>query len=334
MKMLIILALLTSMSSWAKSMTHQELSQLTPEQQVQVVEAYKEFLLEIKQDLPPLNAAAEFSFDFISKAFADAVYDCVYSGWPSVRVNGRCSSPARNNANYRAHAAECTGARMVCQPLIFGQPVLCANTSTQALRNASFQQCDNLAREANRTTSSIARALGQPPLSTEADELFQAVNRICTTGFQARTTMCSKLQQRLADIREARPAVSDAAPADAAPTVAATATAETPPRIPATQPPTAVPAETAPVEDDVAVTRALNNSILLLNGRAPQVGDIPVNPSRKKDFREMPHIQAGKLSSSIIPGRAAQSSRFCSRDFPKPKQGSAITRSSTLCFLK
>lgn len=202
MKLLIILLSLVSFSAWCTPLTHQEFTSLSLKQRVEVLDAYKDFLRSQNEELAQSRA---LSWGLWPEAFATDNYDCVYAGWPSVRLNGRCSNPARHNSLYQSHASACSGAKLVCNPLLFGaNPVLCADTVTQAQRNGAFAQCETRARGAGRTTTSIAQGLAVQPQAAQADELFQTVNRICTTGAQASLGVCRNLLARVSAIRAAR----------------------------------------------------------------------------------------------------------------------------------
>lgn len=202
MKLLIILLSLVSFSAWCTPLTHQEFARLSLKQRVEVLDAYKDFLRSQNEELAQSRA---LSWGLWPEAFATDNYDCVYAGWPSVRLNGRCSNPARHNSLYQSHASACSGAKLVCNPLLFGaNPVLCADTVTQAQRNGAFAQCETRARGAGRTTTSIAQGLAVQPQAAQADELFQTVNRICTTGAQASLGVCRNLLARVSAIRAAR----------------------------------------------------------------------------------------------------------------------------------
>lgn len=205
MKIIAFLIVFACTSAWSKSVTHNEYMKLSPDQKTQILVTYIDFLKKIKEE-EATSATNLIFWNLISSAFADENYDCVYSGWPSKRINGRCSSPIRNNHSYGQQSSSCSGNQLLCQPLLFG-PNLCAKTSTQSQRNSAFAQCQTLATAANRTPASIAQSLSSPALATEADELFQTVERICQTGFQASTGMCRRLEQQVAEIRESRPQV-------------------------------------------------------------------------------------------------------------------------------
>lgn len=199
-------------------MGHKELGQLPIEKRAELIQAYKDFFQAIDEEQPETQVETVrlfLRFNLISSAYADGPYNCVYSGWPSQKINGRCTNPARTNSSYSSFASNCTGQSIVCQPMLFGVPVLCASTATQAKRNSSFAQCESQAKSQGRTNEVVAQGLADASMAAAADELFQTVDRICTTGFQSKTGMCRNLEKRVADIRSEVPTPVSTATASA-----------------------------------------------------------------------------------------------------------------------
>lgn len=272
-------------------MTHKEFVSLSPAQQEQVIETYKDFFRSLNEELSAQNSGYEKTWSLIAQAFADEAFDCVYSGWPSKRVNGRCSNPVRHNPVYVIQAGSCSGNKLLCQPLLFG-PNLCASTSTQAQRNTAFAQCESLAKADGRTTRSIAEALSRPPQSTEADALFSTVDRICTSGFQARTGMCRNLQTRVAAIREARPATDT-------PQVAAVAKVEPKPALATPTVTTAVPETPTPQPTPAETTEVIRSSLNILETLPADItGAIDIRPDC------IPPLLPGVVAARVDPARS------------------------------
>lgn len=207
----LFLALFFSPLSEAKILTQQDYSFMPQESKVEVIKAYREFLREMEsKSEKATETTTYFNFDLIQKAFADNNYDCFYAGWPSRKIGGKCTNPQRANSSYQGQVSNstCSGSQLLCNPVLFGTPGLCASTATQALRNNAYNQCETKFAQANRTVSSVAESLNQGDMPVLADELFDLADSICTRGFQSGSGMCNKLKAKIASIQSQRSSVA------------------------------------------------------------------------------------------------------------------------------
>lgn len=205
--MKIFIAFFIMASVWnlhAASLTSKDVSTFTLDQKVKVIEAYREFFREYKTSLTTSHQS-EFlqHLNFISDAYASGDFNCFYAGWPSKTVNGKCTNPSRTNTSYVAEAsnASCSSSQLMCNPILFGRPGICVNTSTQVLRNSAYTQCERNFSTQSRTIESVASSLNSDDLPYQADEMYRLADQICATGFQSGTRMCSNLKNKLNALR-------------------------------------------------------------------------------------------------------------------------------------
>lgn len=181
-----------------------EFDGLNFDQQVQVVEAYREFL-RINSEKTEAGKFSSFRFSSFSEAWAAGNFDCFYAGWPSRSSakpgGGRlCISPMTGNPDYRALASSCGSNSLLCQPAIFGSG-LCVSVATAAQKNSAFAQCEQKFRDAGRTSADVVRELNTPEKRAELEELMQVSERVCRDGFQP--GICNKLRDKIAAIKDA-----------------------------------------------------------------------------------------------------------------------------------
>jgi hypothetical protein len=197
MKFLILLSLTICSSSFAIS--HKDYVKLPRDQREKVVKVYQDFLADYSKTIE-LSSAQKFTLpDFIESAHATGEANCFFAGWPSQRVNGKCSTPSSSSFQRET----CSQGQMPCQPMLFGRG-LCVPSASRDQRNRAYSSCVNKFHAENRNLASVVEYLSDPEISQEADELFRLANQICTSGVQAVTPMCSILKARVAAIQEAR----------------------------------------------------------------------------------------------------------------------------------
>jgi len=211
MRILILCILLFPTILQARDLlTSQEYQQFSTQQQVEILTAYKAFVQEVSRNEDELEMeelSTNFNFHLlIDQAFAAAKYNCFYAGWPSykktVMVKGRqksfCTSPTKSNPDYKILSKSCHSGEMLCQPALFGSP-MCIKAQTQAQRNLAFSQCQTKFVASGKTLSDLAKELSHS--AAAADELFELVHGICSSGLQSRTAMCKNLKRRVSTIR-------------------------------------------------------------------------------------------------------------------------------------
>jgi hypothetical protein len=115
---------------------------------------------------------------------------------------------------------------MPCQPILFGRG-LCVSTASRTQRRSAFANCERKFNEAGRNLAEVVEYTSDPELSSQADELFQLVDKICTSGAQASTPMCRNLKKRVEEIKTLKvPATSKVEVPKASPRLAMTVAAE------------------------------------------------------------------------------------------------------------
>ncbi len=207
MKASLFLLLFFTTLAFAKApLSISEFVNLSPEEKEDVIATYQEFF----KSISPETESEKFSFfrfQFIEEAFATGNFDCFYAGWPSMSTpkpsGGKlCRSPRTGNPDYARLSAACGAGTMLCQPIIFGDG-LCVNTSTPALRNSAYAQCETKFRDSGKTTADLVAALSTQEKRASLEEMFQSSESVCRSGFQRGSTMCDRLKRKIAEIKQA-----------------------------------------------------------------------------------------------------------------------------------
>src|SRR5690606_12157339 len=147
---------------------------------------------------------------FMNDAYA-ASFDgmnCVYAGWPSKRVNNLCSSPQRHNPGYEK--GNCSAREMQCQPLLFGEG-LCVPVSTSSQRNLAFSNCNKKFDSSKRSTEDVVDEIQKNKKEKELFEYMDFAMEICSTGKQASTPMCRRLEGAVQKMRTTADRLKEAA---------------------------------------------------------------------------------------------------------------------------
>ena len=168
---------------------------------VRLMETYKKFLLHFENSEFSRISANETksSFSLLDNAWADDVLNCLYAGWPSVQVNGVCTSPVRGNAHY--DNGSCGANSMQCQPLMFGKNV-CVPTSSVSERQSAFKNCNKKFKESGASSTDIVKDIIKNNEENKLLALFDLAEQICKTGKQASTGMCRLLLADLEDLKK------------------------------------------------------------------------------------------------------------------------------------
>ena len=197
MKWILSLTLFVSFS--ASAISHKEFVKLPRDNREQIMKAYQDFLKEYSKTIE-LSSAQKFKLpEFIETAHATGEANCFFAGWPSQRVNNRCSTPSSPSFQRES----CGSGQMPCQPMLFGRG-MCVSSGSSEQRNRAYSSCVNKFHSENRSLASVVEYISDPQIAQEADELFRLADEVCTSGAQATTGMCTILKARVAAIREAR----------------------------------------------------------------------------------------------------------------------------------
>ena len=215
-KLILVLTAFISMSASAQFLTYQEFSRMTEWQKVEVLKEYKNFLADQKIPLGDDEKTVTM-ISFIDEAIAAGDFNCFFAGWPSqLRTSGGrkvCTSPANSNPSYKSQASQCSSGQMLCQPILFGD-VGCIPAATKAQKNMAFASCDRKFKASGKTIADVVKDLSSADKSAAADEVFSLVSSVCTSGPQAVKPMCRNLQNKVAALKSARPAVVAVAPVE------------------------------------------------------------------------------------------------------------------------
>ena len=176
----------------------------TSKEKIVLLNEYRNFYLELSS----LEASSYEEWkikrttflDFIlSQAWASSNMNCIYAGWPSMRVGKFCSSPQKNNPQYLQ--GSCGPNQMQCQPLLFGKN-LCVLTSTREQRNMAFANCNQKFLASKKSQEEIIKEIELDGKTNDLLELMDFADNICHSGKQAGTGMCNRLISRVSQMRE------------------------------------------------------------------------------------------------------------------------------------
>ena len=203
MKILLVLIFFLAQNSWGAS-GKEAWKHATTRGKVELLTEYLVFFKSYqeitKEELSDINAVTSnslFSF-FFENAWASGEMDCIYAGWPSRRVGGLCSSPARHNPDY--NQSSCGKNQMQCQPMFFGKG-LCVPTSTREQRNLAFTNCDNKFKASKKSPEDVFREIKEEKKEASLFELMDFADKICREGKQAGTGMCTRLKAAVERMR-------------------------------------------------------------------------------------------------------------------------------------
>ncbi len=144
--------------------------------------------------------------DIFSSAWADDVLNCIYAGWPSLLVNGKCSSPIKNNPDY--NNGSCGANSMQCQPLLFGAN-LCAPIVSNIDRQMAFSNCNKQFKESGISYEGLVKEIQKNKDEKKLLNLLDLADQICKTGVQKSSGMCKLLMQNLEAIKKMNISLSE-----------------------------------------------------------------------------------------------------------------------------
>lgn len=198
MKIFIVALLFMTTSSWAltgaeawKHANHHARTNLLKE--------YQDFFGQYQEEVSEFDEKKVSLMSLLfESAWAASPYNCIYAGWPSLRVNNKCSSPAKHNSDYKN--GSCGSNEMQCQPLLFGKG-LCAPVSTAAQRSGAYSNCAKQFKDKKRSPESVVKEVTADGNEKVLFELMDFADKICAEGKQASTPMCRRLEAAVSSLR-------------------------------------------------------------------------------------------------------------------------------------
>lgn len=160
------------------------------------VKTIKELALEIEKKHPDSLSKNERSFlesfSLISKAYADARFNCFYGGWPSSLKNSKCQHPKVSNPDYKSGA--CSANEFSCEPMLFGHGH-CVPSSITSDSKKLTQSCENKFKAGGGSYDHL-KNLSQ----SDADRLREMsllASSICTRNdVQGGAEVCSLIKKK------------------------------------------------------------------------------------------------------------------------------------------
>jgi hypothetical protein len=166
-----------------------------------LLESYKIFLLKYERSrIKQISFRVQNSIpEFLNSAWADEVFSCLYAGWPSLLVNEKCSSPLKNNPDYKE--GSCGANSIQCQPLLFGNNI-CAPISSLEERQLAFSNCHKKFKEKGLTSEEVVKEIIKNKEEKKLLSLLDLADQICKSGTQSGTGMCKLLLRNLDEVKK------------------------------------------------------------------------------------------------------------------------------------
>ena len=135
----------------------------------------------------------------VNQAWASTLHmDCLYGGWPSKRVNNKCSSPLKHNPDYKV--GKCKPGEMQCQPLLFGKNN-CVSVSTPEQRSLATSSCHKNFEAQKKSLEALVREIRADGKEKELFELMDFGDKTCKESKQKVTPMCQRLSGTISKMR-------------------------------------------------------------------------------------------------------------------------------------
>ncbi len=189
---------LLSLNSWGWS-GRDVWQKASREQKLFLLEEYRIFFSKNPQPLGLWKEKKTTFVEIIQKAYANEL-NCVFAGWPSLKVGENCAPPSTHNPSYQA--ANCGEDKIQCQPLMFGSG-LCTSVKTDADRNFAFANCLKSFTDSGKTYEQILEEVESSNKQIELLSLLDFADKACQTGFQAPLLLCRRLEAVVIGLKEA-----------------------------------------------------------------------------------------------------------------------------------
>lgn len=201
MKILTVMFLILSSSNLLAANGQSVWMHASPKDKIFLLNGYRDFFQEWHEqnshELSEFKTSYRFNL-FMNEAWASSEMNCIYAGWPSKRVNNFCSSPQKQNPDYQN--GSCAKNQMQCQPLLFGKGH-CVSVESQKERNLAFTNCDKKFLASKKPTADLINEILADGKERELLELIEFADNICSSGAQAKTGMCKRLQRSLERVK-------------------------------------------------------------------------------------------------------------------------------------
>ncbi len=147
---------------------------------------------------------SKFLSFIINEAWASTLHmDCLYGGWPSKRIQNKCSSPLKHNPDYKI--GTCKAGEMQCQPLLFGKNN-CVAISTPQQKSLATSNCHKNFEAQKKSLEALVREIRADGKEKELFELMDFGDKICRESKQKETPMCARLLASINKMRHFKPA--------------------------------------------------------------------------------------------------------------------------------
>jgi hypothetical protein len=206
MKLLLIVFVLVNFSSvWAwngkDAWTHSPMKS-----KVELLNSYQTFFSELEKN-ESFDEFQHKSSKFIQLLFSEAWasslnMDCLYAGWPSKRIQNKCSSPLKHNPDYKK--GSCQEGQIQCQPLLFGKNN-CVPISSAEQRSLATSNCQKNFQNKKKSPEGLIREIRADGKEKELFELMDFGDKICRESRQKETPMCGRLLASITKMRHFKP---------------------------------------------------------------------------------------------------------------------------------
>lgn len=167
-----------------------------------LIKIYREFYSEYSESQKMnmsewKNKTVSLAF-FMNEAWAAFTIDCIYAGWPSTRVGGLCSSPARFNPDYQQ--GSCNNNEMQCPPIFFGSG-LCVPIQDKHQRQNAYANCTKEFIKSGRNTDDVFKEMETNKREASFLDMIEKARDICQSSQPGTAPMCSRLLEKVAALK-------------------------------------------------------------------------------------------------------------------------------------
>lgn len=173
---------------------------------IDILNSYQTFFSELEkyENLGEFEIKTSKTFFLLfNEAWASTLdMDCLYAGWPSKRVKNLCSSPLKQNPDYKM--GNCKAGQIQCQPLLFGKNN-CVPVLTSEQRSVATANCHKNFIDQKKSLESLIREIRADGKEKELFELMDFGDKICNESHHKKSSMCSRLLSTIEKFRHFKP---------------------------------------------------------------------------------------------------------------------------------